>query len=691
MRVSNPVFWLAVATAVASAQRLDVSVLSGRAEMVTGGDALVEVSGFGRDSLQVELNGKDITRSFRPSANSSRLIGRLFRLKVGKNSLEARAGDRTARLELVNHPHTGPVFSGPHQDPFVCETERAGLGRPVDAKCSIETRTEYYYKSTDAGESLQPENRRSRIPRGFKPMDPSAARPSDIASTTTTGGREEDFIVRVQTGTINRAIYQIAFLHDPASSLPDPWNAGSSWNGRLVYRFGGGCRAGFRQGSLRSALQDVGSLAKGYAVAGSSLNVFGNNCNDVISAETMMMVKEHFIESFGVPVHTIGVGGSGGSMQQHLIAQNYPGLLDGIIPGASYPDPVTLVPPVTDCSLLARAFGSGAQDWSADQKKAVSGFATWKTCESWLRTYSPSMIQPEQCSPAIPRELVYHPELKPDGVRCGFHDNLVNLVGRDRETGLARRALDNVGVQYGLKAFNDGLIHAEQFIELNELIGGYDADANAVPERSTAGIDALRVLYRTGRVNSGSGSLGSIPIIDARRYQDPSGNIHDRVRTFATGARLRGANGSSANRVVLTNAPPSLDLVVLMDQWLDAVAEDKSGDQPALVISRNRPDALSDACWSAEGERFADDASQGAGGPCSELYPPSGDPRIAAGASLESDVLKCQLKPLDLADYKAPLSWDQLDRLRNVFPGGVCDYSKAGIGQEPLKGTWLRY
>ena len=66
-------------------------------------------------------------------------------------------------------------------------------------------------------------------------------------------------------------------------------------------------------------------IAKGYAPASSSLNSFGTNCADVISVETMMMVKEHFIEAFGAPRYTIGSGRSGGSMQQHLIANNYPG------------------------------------------------------------------------------------------------------------------------------------------------------------------------------------------------------------------------------------------------------------------------------------------------------------------------------------------------------------------------------
>lgn len=41
------------------------------------------------------------------------------------------------------------------------------------------------------------------------------------------------------------------------------------------------------------------------------------------------MVKEHFIEEYGLPTHTIGWGESAGAVQQYLIVQNYPGLLDG--------------------------------------------------------------------------------------------------------------------------------------------------------------------------------------------------------------------------------------------------------------------------------------------------------------------------------------------------------------------------
>ena len=62
---------------------------------------------------------------------------------------------------------------------------------------------------------------------------------------------------------------------------------------------------------------------------------------------------------------------------------------------------------------------------------------------------------------------------------------------------------------------------------------------------------------------------------------------------------------------------------------------------------------------------------------------PHESPRQAAGGPLAENILKCQLKPLDPADYlPAVLTSEQLDRLRAVFPDGVCDWSKPGVGQE---------
>ena len=83
----------------------------------------------------------------------------------------------------------------------------------------------------------------------FAAMPDDASRPADLAETTTTDGRRVPYIVRLETGTINRAIYQTAVLVDPSAPAPTPWAPPAAWNGRLVYTYGGGCEAGFFQGT----------------------------------------------------------------------------------------------------------------------------------------------------------------------------------------------------------------------------------------------------------------------------------------------------------------------------------------------------------------------------------------------------------------------------------------------------------
>lgn len=708
MRPVNRIFLSATAfcillSSAAKAADVEVRVLSGRADMVTGGDALVETNAAS-EKFSATLNGQDITRSFRSGKTAGTLIARVEGLKLGKNALEVKSAKGSAKLELTNFAIMGPVLSGPHQKPFVCQTEQAGLGAPLDGDCSAKTVVTYVYKSTQPAAPAAPGGRGGQapgaLPGGFKPFDPSAPRPADLAQTTTSDGRTVDYIVRRERGTINRAIYEIAFLHVPGQPLPDPWNATPGWNGRLVYSFGGGCSAGYRQGGAGGGVSDA-QLAAGYATATSSLNVFGNNCDDVISAETLMMVKEHFIEQFGVPAHTIGTGGSGGSMQQHLIAQNYPGLLDGITPSISFSDITTVVSNVVDCSLLAHAFDTATQTWTDEQKRDVSGFATWGTCAtSWNRTFSPAWLLPATCNTVVPKSLVYDAKTNPTGLRCDFYDNEVTVFGRDPRTGFARRPLDNVGVQYGLMAFNAGKITPEQFLELNQKIGGYDQDGIIVADRSKADPSALRTAYETGRVNSGGGSLGSIPIIDYRPYTDPTGDIHDSFRSFATRARLIAANGRADNQIILRMPPRGarggatsalIDPIRLMDSWLDNIAKDQSKDSPAVKVARNKPPEATDTCWTDMGEKIAEPASYTSTGRCNQLYPPHADPRIASGGPLTDDVLKCGLKSIDVRDYKQSLTSTQIDRLKAAFPDGVCDYTRPGVEQRRLSGTWKTF
>jgi hypothetical protein len=677
--------------------------------MVSGGDALVEITGAtDKEGFTVWANGGEVTRAFRMSERTQTLVGVVGGLAAGENHLEVKAaGKVVARLKVINHGISGPVFSGPHQTPFICETEASGLGAPLDADCSAKTQVTYLYKST-LPPAADTKSEPNGPPLGFKVYDPKAPMPADVAEVTTTQGKQVRYIVRWERGTINRAIYEIAFLHEPGMPLPDPWTVTLGWNGRLVFNFGGGCAAGYHQGHALGGVDNM-FLSLGYAQVVASLNVLGDNCNDVISAETAAMVKEHFIKNFGVPVHTIGWGGSGGSIQQQMIAQNYPGLLDGIIPSASFPDVVSILPGIADCSLLGNYFDHASQALTEEQKTAIAGFPTWGTCvdksDSWSVWFSPQLVRPVSCYAAMPKALVYDAAANPKGARCDFYDNEVNIFGRDPKTGFTRRPLDNVGVQYGLAAFNRGAIGAEQFLELNEKIGGYDEDGNFVPARMTADAEALRIAYTTGRVNAGSGGLGAIPIIDIRLYTDMVPDIHDQYRSFVMRARLTSANGSADNQVILTfpfsrKPSPALgaavgatmgSLIPKMDEWLDALANDTSQRGVAEKIAAARPVDLTDACWSDDGEKIAEKRTYASKGRCAQMFPLHGDPRIAAGAPLKEDILKCALKPVDAKDYVHPLTTEQLGRLKAIFPQGVCDYSAPGIGQAPLEGTWRKY
>ncbi len=253
------------------AEKIELKVLSGRPEMVSGGSALVLISGPSLNSVKVSLNGQLISGSFRPGRIPGTLLGRVEGLKPGTNVLEARDGHGSQKIILTNHPIGGPVFSGPHQQPFICQTEFAGLEKAADADCNAPTRVQYFYRSTKRLTPAETKKAPDRgdLGAGYLPLNPTAELPSDVATTTTTDGNKVKFIVRVETGTINRSVYRIAFLHQPGDPLPDPWTRIPGWNGRLVYSFGGGARTGFRQGQAPVPL-DLGAVSTGYAAAGST-------------------------------------------------------------------------------------------------------------------------------------------------------------------------------------------------------------------------------------------------------------------------------------------------------------------------------------------------------------------------------------------------------------------------------------
>lgn len=695
----------------AGAEPLRLRTLSTKPWLVTGGDVLLEIQAepsLNLERLTVRRNGEDVTPLFRADGDSRRL-GLVTGLNAGDNTLTAALdGGPTATLVVTNFPVTGPVISGPHEQPFYCQSEEFRLvsgellGPPLDADCSVATRVDYVYRSATSGE--------------FLPYQPGARYPEDLQHINLPDGDFVPYIVRVETGTVNRAIYEIAMLHDPARGTPDAFTRSAGWNGKLVYTHGGGCRSGwYQQGRATGGVLREGLLEMGYAVTSATLNVFGQNCNDLLASETHIMVKERFIEHYGEPIYTIATGGSGGSYQSHQTADNYPGVFDGIIVSSSFPDVTSAtIFTLADARLLHYYFTVVNQEgFTVDQQRAVSGFGSWGSIPNLAR--GAARLDPLYGFDTPPEEQggeVSLPELEArryqpgstGGVRATVYDHTVNVYGLAPEAPVAARPLDNTGVQYGLKALNDGVISVDQFIALNRDIGGFDRDMNHVPQRHRADAIASRRAIESGRILFGGAGLATTPVIDYRSYTDhrEDGDIHMIVHQFTTRQRMLAANGHADNHVMSVGGlwgfsadePDLGELFRAMDQWLMGMRIDSVGTDAVARMVNARPAGLSDNCWDYSGTerinvRQTLDAS--GQGHCGEIYPVYSTPRQVAGAPLSNDIISCVLKPLDRQDYAAVVDDAQWQALQSVFPDGVCDWNPGDAHGASYQGTWQSF
>ena len=684
------------------AQRLEIKVLSSpRPDLVSGGDTLVEVrtpAGVAARDVELSVNGA-VVDVLKPDAERGSLVGLVSGLRNGQNALQVTATRRNgpaaaierATLTVVNYPITGPIWSGPHLSPYECRTVESGLGPALDANCSAKTKVEYFYKSTTPPTGAA----RPGGASAFKPL-PSGARPADVATTTTIDGKTVPYIVRVESGTINRSIYRIAVLDDPAAGASGAWKPGPGWNRRLAVTFGGGAGTQYNQGTnqAEAALSDL-YLARGFAFMASTELVNQQHGNAVLQGEKLMMLKEHFIEHYGVPKWTVGNGGSDCAIQRLLITQMYPGLLDGLQPTVSFPDSTLHT---ADCGLLQNFFKTktDASKWSDEKREAVEGLSKG-TCASWERSFVPTMKATNAAGCALKdASLIYDPVKNPKGARCTINDMRVNIYGRDPKTGFARKPYDNVGIQYGLLGLNKGVLSVDEFLEVNEKIGGTNIDGDFTSARAVGDPIALRAVYASGLMNSGGGGLKNVPILNSRAYSDNRSDIHSRERDLTIRARLQKANGRTDNQVIWVSgaqnggpnlAPHSLDV---MTQWLDALAADPAPLSPDKVV-KHKPAEATDAYWNAQGAKIKETANWDPDTGYNKTYPLHLEPRLAAGAPIANDVIKCQLKPIRWSDYKVSFTSAQQARMKAIFPNGVCDYSKPGVGMVGFKGTYQRY
>ena len=333
--------------------------------------------------------------------------------------------------------------------------------------------------------------------------------------------------------------------------------------------------------------------------------------------------------------------------------------------------------------------------------------------------------------------------MEPDGVMNSVHwthyDDLRNIYGVD-ENGEPRTLFDNVGVQYGLQALREGNITPAEFLKLNALIGGWKHPSEMVQEgfpfvgtlaevmadpstfdpwssrnmnlspdgvtpapRTEGDLQAIRAAYTSGMVFDGE---LNIPVIDWRHYLEEVLDMHNSHQSFSARQRIINKMGDADNQVIwFTDARPTdvsdpsrprpndefdqtwMALDVL-HEWVQNIQTN-----PDRSIAENKPAAAVDSCFESDGSLIAsgenvwsgilDDAAPGA---CTAEFPTYSTSRRVAGGPIEGSVFKCSLKPVDTALNDGTYgSWTptagEIDRLNEIFPQGVCDYSEPDQGR----------
>ena len=233
-----------------------------------------------------------------------------------------------------------------------------------------------------------------------------------------------------------------------------------------------------------------------------------------------------------------------------------------------------------------------------------------KACPAWAMSFGSSnkpgvYTHPRTKKPTnnclLLDSQVYDAAKNPGGVRCTIPEYALAIWGEMPGKHVARRTNDNAGVQYGLKALAAGQIGAEEFVSLNEKIGGSDLDMRATPSAWSRTREALRIAYQDGIV-SDARQWAKVPMIDLRG--NDNSNIHMNWRAFAVRDRLDRVNGGHDNQVIWRYGPgllppPQLmvDSLVTIDKWVAAIKADTSDTPLEQKVVKHRPAEAFDFCY----------------------------------------------------------------------------------------------
>ena len=220
-----------------------------------------------------------------------------------------------------------------------------------------------------------------------------------------------------------------------------------------------------------------------------------------------------------------------------------------------------------------------------------------------------------------------------------------------------------------------------------------DGGVTPAPRR-TGNMEAANAAYTSGIVFRGA---IDIPIIDWRHYLEAELDMHNSHQSFASRRRMLNYDGNASNQVIwFTDARPARafdqtpQALAVIDEWMANIRA-----HPAGGVAGNKPAAAVDTCFATNGSLIYRGADAWAGildsqaaGPCTQAFPLFSTSRIVAGGPIEGGVFKCALKPLATALTDGTYApWipnaAEVARLAEIFPTGVCDYSKPDVGRPP--------
>ena len=265
-----------------------LEVVSNRADLGLGGDALVAAQARRRRrpaSVRVDVDGTDVTSAFamRPSG---RYEGSLSGLKLGRNTLTVTRRQRRQADRDHEPPDRRPDLRRPAGDAVRLRPERLDAAARPAARRAVQ----------------RADPRRAALPQRWPASSSPTTRPTRPA-----GDPDDDDRLRP-----HRAVHRRARHRHRGPRRSSRWRCSSTRRSRS--RRGRPSSRGAASSSTRSAaraapstaswpptnvLQQATQLGAGFVVATSSLNVYANNCNDVVSAEAAMMTKELVIERYG--------------------------------------------------------------------------------------------------------------------------------------------------------------------------------------------------------------------------------------------------------------------------------------------------------------------------------------------------------------------------------------------------------